>query len=189
IPGSKGIPAGMLRVSGMRTEVPWIAPGGRPASADASNEIGCLPCGPVTTTVSPSAVNSWQVSLCCLLVSSQSMSRNSTKAKGGVGVWHCRHPSPRAWTFRDWTSACAASARNRPICMRRPEPRSIVLSPRDLALSLLPPHEIHENLPSVLSAGSYAAAGSATPALHADGHDAGLGVNAVHAAALARVSR
>lgn len=40
----------------MRTEVPWIAPGARPASAAASKRIRCGPCGPGTTTGSPA----WQ---------------------------------------------------------------------------------------------------------------------------------
>jgi len=31
-------------------------------------------------------VNNWHFSLCCLFVSSQSMSRNNTKVKAGVGV-------------------------------------------------------------------------------------------------------
>lgn len=104
----------------MRTEVPWIAPGARPASAAASKRIRCGPCGPGTTTGSPSAVSNWHFSWCCLLVSSQSMSRNSTKANGGVGVWHCRQPSPSAWTFPDWASACAASDRNRLTLMSPP---------------------------------------------------------------------
>ena len=66
------------------------------------------PLRPGTVTGSPSVVSNWHFSRCCLLVSSQSMSRNSTKAKAGVGVWHCRQPRPRALTLPDWASACAA---------------------------------------------------------------------------------
>lgn len=42
------------------------------------------------------------------------------QSEWGVGVWHCRQPSPSAWTFPDWASACAASDRNRLTLMSPP---------------------------------------------------------------------
>jgi hypothetical protein len=82
------------------------------------------------------------------------MSRNKTKEKAGVGVWHCLHPSPSALTLPDWASAWAASASKKLIFMQPPAPRLIFQSsPRDPAKSFLPPHQLHEMLTLLLSAG------------------------------------